>query len=342
MRQMVVMQKMTVRAMCTAGAVLLLFSACGKKEEPDIAPSTEAPQASVAKKPEKTAAVSEFGVLEEKSAPCGIAAMPDGTFLVADGYNKRILRIQEDAGEVYAGRESTVDVYGEPVGGYNDGELLDSLFKNPWDVAAFMDGWAVTDADNGVVRFLRGTRVETIDVRDSGGKQAVFDYPAGLATDEEGALYVADAGSGAIRKISVDGTLATVAEGLQEPMGLCWKDGVLYIAETGAHRIVKMEGGQILPVAGSGEEGADDGSAQQAAFAAPRDVAVGEDGTIYVADTANSAIRQIKDGQVSTMAIRDMALAEAGIISPVGLLSLKDRLYICDKFAKKIFVVEWK
>lgn len=338
--------KKTARVLCAMSAAVLLLAACGKKEEQTgtvAAPSTEvSQQPSAAPEPEKTASVSEFGVLEEKSAPSGIAAMPDGSFLVADGYNKRLLCVKEDKSEIYAGAESAVDAYGEPLGGYSDGELMASLFKSPGDIVAFMGGFAVTDADNGVVRFVKDAKVETVNAHEADGGRAVFERPAGLAVDDAGALYIADAGSGKIRRVNTDGAASTVAEGLNEPMGLCWKDGALYIAETGAHRIVKWEGGQIVPVAGSGDEGADDGSAQQATFAAPRDVAVGEDGTIYVADTANSAIRQVKDGQVSTMAVRDMALAEAGIVSPTGLLALQDKLYICDKFAKKIFLVEWK
>lgn len=58
----------------------------------------------------------------------------------------------------------------------------------------------------------------------------------------------------------------------------------------------------VTTVAGNGLAYFADGPALMAAFRAPLDVAVGEDGTIYVADAINHRIRKISDGLVSTFA----------------------------------------
>ena len=93
-------------------------------------------------------------------------------------------------------------------------------------------------------------------------------------------------------------------------------------------------------VAGSGEDDFIDGPAAEAAFSAPQCVAVGEDGSIYVSDTVNGAVRQIKNGAVSTLAHRDESDLDAFIpTSPVGLMVHGGRLYVCDSFARKVFVI---
>lgn len=289
--------------------------------------------------------LSTVSAMDVMCAPSGIAAMDDGTLLVTDLYYKLLWRVWESRDEIYAGGETITGLYGEPVGGYHDDQILSSYFKQPWAIAAFDGSWAVSDMENNVIRIVRsqkvttfgGTTQESLTVTELG---VVFDRPTGLASDSEGNLYVSDTGSGTVRKIDPQGVVSVVARDLNEPMGLCWKDGVLYIAETGANRIMKLENGSLLHVAGSGSDGFADGSAGQAEFSGPQGVTVGDDGAIYVSDTLNSAIRKITGGQVETIALRDMSLAEAGLVSPKGLLIQGDRLYICDSFARKVFILE--
>lgn len=290
-------------------------------------------------------AITLVSALDAMCEPSGILFLDDGAFLVTDTYNHVIWQVLDGARTVYAGGDTVTDPFDRPLGGYNDAGLGNSYFRTPWAIAPFLDGYAVSDADNNAVRLVRAETIQTVNgsttekltVTDMG---VVFHHPTGLAADEAGNLYVSDTYEGAVRKITPEGSVTTFAGGLADPLGLCWKDGALYIAETGANRIVKIADGRTVVAAGSGEDGFIDGPAAQAAFSAPQCVAVGDDGAIYVSDTANSAIRKIHDGVVTTMVRRDESDLDAVIpVSPVGLMLHGGQLYVCDSFARKVFVI---
>ena len=277
-------------------------------------------------------------------APSGIALANDGSLLVTDVYGKQLLKAVRGGNESFAGGATVRDLYGQPLGGYNDAGLADSYFRTPWAIAPFLDGWAVSDTSNHVVRLITGDSVKTLNPASRETLKVTelgvgFDSPTGLAADDEGNLYVSDTHSGAVRRVTPEGGIKTVAKNLAEPMGLCWKNGVLYIAETGKNRIVKLEDGKITAIAGNGTEGLKDGRALQASFSAPQGVTVGDDGSIYVADTGNGAVRKIENGEVATLAVRDRSQVTGGLTSPRGLLLQGNSLYICDPFARKIFVL---
>ncbi len=289
--------------------------------------------------------MTEVSAMDVMCEPSGIAAMEDGSLLITDTYGKVVWRVQDGVSTVYAGRDTVEDPYGEPVGGYNDADPEGSYFKHPWAIAPFLDGYAVTDTDNNAVRLIQEDSIQTINgsteedltMTDMG---VAYDHPTGLASDEDGNLYISDTLQNAVRRITPEGLVTTFADDLSDPMGLCWKDGALYVAETGANRIVKIEEGAVSAVAGCGADGMENGAADQASFSMPQGVAVGEDGTVYVSDTGNSAVRKIRDGQVTTLVERDVEdLGSFAPVSPVGLLVQGDQLYICDNFSRKVFSV---
>src|SRR5690606_11402680 len=80
--------------------------------------------------------------------------------------------------------------------------------------------------------------------------------------------------------------------------------GNLYVADTGNHAIRRITPqGLVTTLAGTGEAGYRDGSTAQAQFHAPMGVAVDALGRVYVADTWNDRIRVIDtDGIVRTLA----------------------------------------
>jgi glucose/arabinose dehydrogenase len=95
--------------------------------------------------------------------------------------------------------------------------------------------------------------------------------------------------------------VATVTSDLEQPVAVAAApDGDAVVVD--GHRIVRVRpDGNATLVAGSGA-GFADGDVSSAMFNSPRGVAVGADGTIYVADTYNNRVRAVARGRVWTVA----------------------------------------
>jgi sugar lactone lactonase YvrE len=277
--------------------------------------------------------LSELDVL---TSPCGVAITSGGLLLVADGYHRVVWQAKNGVASVYAGVSDEK--------GYRDSTLDDTLFASPWAIVPFLDGWAVSDPENNAVRMVRMSGTETVNPQTEEPLEkneigVVFAHPTGLATDDDGNLYVSDTFNGAIRKVDTAGNLVTVIDGLNGPMGLAWHEGALYCAETGANRILRIVEGRAEVFAGSGEDDYLNGPASSAAFSAPQALAVGPDGTVYVSDTANGAVRTVKNGMVDTLIAQSDDKPDSVPVSPMGLLVSGGTLYVCDSFSRKVFTI---
>lgn len=288
----------------------------------------------------------DISALPETCGPAGIMADEDGNLYITDTFFKVIWKVTPEGAEVYAGTDSVEDIYGEPLGGYNDAVKEEALFREPWGIAPFLDGYAVSDVENDALRYFNTEEVETLNAKNEKGVRSKYNYPTGLASDADGNLYVSNTHSDEIKVISPEGKEKLFAKDLNSPMGIAIYDDYMYIAETGENRIVRisMTGDDKKPevVAGSGEAGMDDGAAAEATFSSPKGLAIAPDGTIYVADTINGAVRAIKDGQVSTLEQPAEVEAEGWNIAPIGLCVVEDSLYVCENFSHKVYVISLK
>jgi sugar lactone lactonase YvrE len=180
---------------------------------------------------------------------------------------------------------------------------------------------------------------------DGVGADAAFDTPSHLALDERGNIYVADTGNHAIRRVTPDGTVTTVAgdgipgagEGpsarLNGPVGVAVdRVGRVVVADTYNDRIVRLDREGVVTIAGAGIPGLVDGPAAAAAFDTPAGVAVLEDGSIAVADTGNDALRRIGlDGAVTTLDAVDSSPFNTALWRPIGIVAASGgRLYVTD------------
>lgn len=236
----------------------------------------------------------------------------------------------------------TMDVAGS--GEYNEwnGNAAEAAFRHPGAILVLADGsLLVSDTENHRIRAVRnghtavyaGTEVSVLTGEDrlplgayADGAAGVsyFSSPIGLASDGKGNVYVADQGNHAVRKISPDGNVTTIA--------------------------------------GNGVLGDADGKGSEASFHTPSDVAVDAAGNVYVADTLNHAIRKVDPaGNVTTLNAlserivevfdgvveatgdyRDGPLAEALFNEPSGLaLDSKGNLYVSDTGNQRIRYIDF-
>lgn len=150
----------------------------------------------------------------------------------------------------------------------------------------------------------------------SGGPAAAatLNRPYGLAVDRRGVLYVADYGNACVRRVGTDGVITTVAGGggatpalrapLRGPRNVAVdRDGNLYIADFDGQRVYRCTpSGEIAVVAGTGAAGWNgDGPALASHLNGPAGIAVGPDGSLYLADSGNRRVVRIHGGSLTTV-----------------------------------------
>jgi sugar lactone lactonase YvrE len=172
---------------------------------------------------------------------------------------------------------------------------------------------------DGVVTTLAGFTGHPGNADGTGGN-ARFRNPWDVAVDSLGNVFVADMSNDAVRKITPDGQVTTLAgqagvsgtaDGFgsdarfNDPFGVAVDAaGNIYVSDTGNNSIRKITpGGMVTTLAGlPGYAGNDDGSAGTARFWNPQGLTVDAAGNIYVADTSNNTVRKITpSGAVSTL-----------------------------------------
>ena len=193
--------------------------------------------------------------------------------------------------------------------------------------------------------------------------------PYGVAVDYEDNVYVLNRGHNYIHKVTPEGEHTIIAGngrrgfggdgGLATEATVSWPNhlvadhaGNLFVADTGNHRIRKIDvNGIITTVAGNGEEGfsGDGGPATEAAMRYPSAIDMDEAGNIYIADFENHRIRKVDtNGIMTTIAGTgepkyngdDLAALEANIGEPCGVaVDSKGYVYIGDQVNLRVRVV---
>jgi DNA-binding beta-propeller fold protein YncE len=274
--------------------------------------------------------------------PAGLALDGAGHLYVADAGNNRVRKISPE-------RIITTIAGSGPTGylrggfGGDGGPATEAELNTPTAVIVAPDGAVlIADARNnrvrriapdGTIATLAGNGTEGF--RGDGGPaaDAELDFPSGLALDAAGSLYIADTDNHRVRRVTPDGTIATIAGSgptgylrggfggdgrpataarLWRPFGLALDAaGSLYIADGFNNRVRRLTpDGTITTIAGSGPTGylqggfgGDGGPATAARLNFPRALVLDAAGQLYIADALNHRVRRVaRDGTITTVA----------------------------------------
>ena len=212
--------------------------------------------------------------------PMDVAVDAKGKVYVADTVNNRIRVIT-------AGQVSTLAGTGKP--GYTDGPASSAMFNKPMGVAAGADGRIyVADNGNGRVRIIALGKVTTMP--------GIFDGPYRVAVANDGKVYVT----------SIKGLHVTEKAGLYTIKTKFAHGGVavggngqVYVGVNRQVMLLSQE--TLVPYAGTGKEGRQDGPLASATFSGVHGLAVDRWGRIYVANTYS--VREISSGHVKTLGL---------------------------------------
>jgi sugar lactone lactonase YvrE len=275
----------------------------------------------------------------------------DGTVYATDSLSSAVFAVDPRSGTTEAIAGSNRFSYTAP----RDGLGTEARFYEPRGIACTKERLYVTDRGHGLlrtidradrrVRTLAG-RVDAFGVRDGQSDGAWFDDPLGVVAFGD-TTYVGDTAS--IRAVAIDdGRVRTVA-GAPGPLDLTVarfddasfrrpegaavvaSEGAAYVADCGSATILRADltTGRISVFAGSpGLRGFVDGSWDLARFDCPSSIAYDGQGTLFVGDHGNHALRSIPlpSRRVVTLAgapdrcgAQDGPFASASLCEPASL-----------------------
>jgi trimeric autotransporter adhesin len=296
----------------------------------------------------------------------GIAVDAGGNIYFNDTFNN-IVR------EITGGNLITIAGTGKAGFAGDNGPASKAQLNNPSGLTLDASGNIyISDSLNHRVRMVSGSKGTIATIVGSGSAGSTGDggaaltatlvYPAGLALDAKGDLYISDDVANDVRMVNSGQIVTTIAgigtQGfsgdngpaakatLSAPFGLAMDStGNAYIADSGNYRLRKVAnaagaGAMITTAAGNAtfRFGGDGGLAIDAQLYSPAGLAFDSNGAMYIADTDNNRIRSVSaNGTISTIAGNglagyvDGAAASASFSGPTGIaVDSGLNLYIAD------------
>jgi gliding motility-associated-like protein len=254
-------------------------------------------------------AANETGANATFTNPNGVTIDASGNIYVADSGNQLIRSITPTgAVSTLAGSGSTGDRDGKQSASFdfpndlvadNPGNLYVSNYASQEMRRIGPDGIVHTVAGNPLIGFKDGT-----------GPTAQFYNPGGITIDASGNIIICDVGNDAIRKMTPDSVVTTIAgtgsKGYADGQGTnaafnypanitIDQLGNMYVSDSFNYLVRKISpSGNVGTLAGiQGSPGFTNGNRHTATFGQIFGVAADQTGDLYIADGGNSAIRKI-------------------------------------------------
>jgi len=256
------------------------------------------------------------------------------TLLVLGGVLYFVVNSREDDGDIFTTGEATAVATTIPEvfdGLWNQYRVFDELYY-PIGIALMGSYIVVADSMCDRIQILDGRENQRIgnpgrfgfSYSEAGAfidgfrENAMFMKPSDVFVMPCGSIIVSDTGNHAIRKIMGEFVITIAGDGqrgfvdglehearFNHPRGVVMcQDGYIYVADTMNHVIRRIDpNGHVRLFAGTpGVSGFSGGHLLDAKFFEPSGLYLTEDGVLYVADSANHAIRRIEGNMVSTVA----------------------------------------
>jgi NHL repeat len=180
--------------------------------------------------------------------PAGVAALPDGGYLIADTGNNRIRRVSP------SGIVTTVAGAGPAAFTGDGGPATSAALNAPSDVAPLTGGgFLIADTGNNRIRRVTaGGTIATVvgsGLRGFGGDggpagKALLNGPEGVAALADGSIAIADSTGERVRLVGVDGTIRTLAG--TGVAGFSGDGGDPELAQLSHPRAVAQDGARLL------------------------------------------------------------------------------------------------
>jgi len=166
----------------------------------------------------------------------------------------------------------------------------------------------------GIITTIIGTGHSGYTGDGGSANQATLFYPGPLAVDDHNHLFIGDIGNKAVREVMPNGRVRTVIASRSDtefgtPSGLAVYGDTLYVADSDHNTVLAISVSGRAPVrvvAGTGKAGyaGDGATAIKAQLNQPAGLATDRAGDLFIADSANHAVREIiaRTGMIRTYA----------------------------------------
>jgi len=240
-----------------------------------------------------------------------VAVTPEGDVYISDSWNHVIRKVDRHTGTISTVAGTGKEGYGGDGGPATSAQfnMLMCVSLNPACDKLYMADGAnrrirMVDLVTGIADTVAGNGEKGVPHDGAVARTSPLVDPRAVAVDSKGLIYVLERSGNAIRVVTPDGRIHTVA--------------------------------------GTGEKGHRDGPALSATFGAPKHITIDDRDRVIVADDANAAIRRYDpaEGTVTTLLGQGSGNPPIELSRPHGVCFKRGTLWVVDTGHDRIFHVE--